>query len=334
MRRLKKGNVLPFLRERNKIEKVFCPQRVEDRDLMFMPLEDGVYTGDIGKTTISAKVVLFPQTEEIISFREKNISKIIDSSKKLLFGIRPCEMKAIQLTDRFMERDDIIDPHYLSRRKEVSTIVIACNEPPSDTCFCIDAGGMPYLETGYDVQLFDTGDYYIAIAGSEHGEEILANKYFEQGAEEDREKLEKIKSKALHSQDNKPGFKNAIEILKEEKADEDFWERLADRCINCGGCVYVCPTCTCFNVYDLPSQGGYIRCRSWDACLHAGFTRETSGHNPRPTQGSRLARRHEHKLKFDIINFGESGCVGCGRCSDTCPVGLGAIEVIQELNKL
>jgi len=89
MRRLKKDNVLPFLRERNKIEKVFCPQRAEDRDLMFMPLEDGVYTGDIGKTTISAKVVLFPQIEEIMSFREKNISKIIDFSKKLLFGIRP-----------------------------------------------------------------------------------------------------------------------------------------------------------------------------------------------------------------------------------------------------
>lgn len=334
MKRLKKDNVVSFLKEMNKKEKVFCPQSVDGRDLMFMPLEEGVYTGNIGKTTISAKTVLFPQTEEILSFTEKGISKTIDASKTLLFGIRPCETKAIQFVDQFMTRDNFIDPHYQSRREKVTTIAIACHEPPSDTCFCVDAGGMPYLENGYDVQLFDAGDYYIALSGSEHGEEILANEYFEKGDEEDKERLEEIKNKALHSQKNSPGMRKAIEILRGNKPDEAFWEGLADRCINCGGCVYVCPTCTCFNVYDLPSQGGHIRCRSWDACVHAGFTRETSGHNPRPTQGSRLARRHEHKLKFDIVNFKESGCVGCGRCSDTCPVGLGAIEIIQELNAL
>jgi sulfhydrogenase subunit beta (sulfur reductase) len=334
MKRLKKENVLPFLKEMNKAVKVFCPQVMDDKDLMFMPLGEGTYTGDIGKTTIPPKILLFPQTEEIISFRGKDITKVTEPSKILLFGIRACEMKAIQFVDRFMSRDDFIDPHYMSRREKLTTMIIACHEPPSDTCFCIDAGSVPYLETGFDVQLFDASHFYIAIAGSERGEEIVTNRYFERGDEGDKERLEEIKYKALHSQKNKPGIKKAIEILNENKPDEVFWERLADRCINCGGCVYVCPTCTCFNVYDLPSHGGYIRYRSWDACVHAGFTRETSGHNPRPTQGSRLARRNEHKLRFDIINFGESGCVGCGRCSDTCPVGLGTIEIIQELNKL
>lgn len=334
MKRIKKENVFPFLKEMNKIEKVYCPQWMEDKDLIYMPLGEGRYTGDISKTMLSAKMVLFPQKEEILSFRGKDIAKIIDSPKVLLFGIRPCEARAIKFVDRFMARDDFIDPHYQSRNEKLGTIVVACNKPPSDTCFCIDAGAMPYLENGCDVQLFDAGDFFIAIAGNERGGEILANKHFEQGDEDDKKTLEAIKSEALRSQGNNPGMKKAIEILKENKSNEAFWKKLADRCINCGGCVYVCPTCTCYNVYDLPSRGGHIRCRGWDACLYAGFSRETSGHNPRPTQGSRLARRHEHKLKFDIMNFKEPGCVGCGRCSDACPVGLGAIEIIQELNKL
>ena len=82
------------------------------------------------------------------------------------------------------------------------------------------------------------------------------------------------------------------------------------------------------------AEGSGERMRTWDTCLYAGFTREASGHNPRPSQASRLKRRHEHKLVHfnPVDNQGAlCGCVGCGRCSDYCPVHIGTLEVVKAI---
>lgn len=334
MKKIRKDNLLSFLRQMARSGKVYAPQLTNEQDLLFLPLGEGTWNGDVGKTSLSPKAFFFPQSEEILRFVGQAVSKIMRFEKTFLFGLRACDVKALHFVDRFMARDGMSDPHYFSRRKDVTIAAVACIEPPEESCFCVDAGGAPYPETEIDLQFYDTGDHYLVDAGTGRGEEILSIGLFETVGEDGAAQLEALKKKAREAQVNKPGVKEAVGRLRDNLADAAFWERLAERCINCGTCVYVCPTCTCFNVFDLPSEGGFTRWRCWDACLHAGFTRETSGHNPRPTPGSRLARRHEHKFKFDVLTYGKSGCVGCGRCTDACPVSLGAAQIIQEVNRL
>jgi len=332
MKRLRKDRIGPLLEELALQRRIYCPQLLPGGEVVYAEPGLGNLDLDNGKPLISAKAFLMPQVEAIAEFARQEISIITEAEPTLLFGIAPCEMRAIQFVERFMTRDGLSDPHFTSRRRAMIIIVVACKEPRDRFCFCIEANGKPFAESGYDLQMFDLGDFYLVESGSANGDALLSLGLFEEAGPEDARLLEEEKSRTAKIAQINPGMAGALRVLAKENVDEEFWENLAACCLNCGSCVYVCPTCTCYYVTDLTSVKGYTRLRGWDACLHEGFSRETSGHNPRPTPGTRLARRHEHKLKFDVMNFGGSACVGCGRCSLVCPVGLGAIEIISKLN--
>jgi heterodisulfide reductase subunit C len=124
-----------------------------------------------------------------------------------------------------------------------------------------------------------------------------------------------------------------IRKVTARKVAEEIWRRMAARCIECGGCSFVCPMCTCFDVADLQESGDCGRReRSWDCCQYAGYSREASGFNPRPDKTSRFKRRFHHKLSyFNLLADGVHGCVGCGRCVQTC---FGEVDMPAVVNAI
>jgi ferredoxin len=109
------------------------------------------------------------------------------------------------------------------------------------------------------------------------------------------------------------------QLVKDALTKAD-WEGMGRSCISCGGCSYVCPTCHCFNISDQGTPDGE-RVRCADTCILSGFSRMTSGVNPRRSAGERLRNWFMDKFEFIPRRTGLLGCVGCGRCSVVCLSG-------------
>lgn len=349
---LKKDSVKALCLEACHEWETYVPLEGIGQDVQFVKIEDkeGNFALDKLKLdyeslVIPPKVIGFPQLECLFEFRDGKITETVQSpSKKLLFGLRACDIKSILFVDEFFKRD-FQDFYYLNRLTNRLLVLVGCKQPTKN-CFCTSAKTGPFLpvrgrhgkeeESDFDLQMVDVGDEYLVEVGSKKGEEFVNSfrEFFNEASEEVIDQSKKAKRAAAEAINLNVDFEKAIKNFCEDKIPEEIYERIAQRCIYCGGCIYICPTCTCFNVFDEKEADTGRRCRNWDACVFAGYTREASGHNPRHEKWIRTSRRYEHKLKYDYLTTGTSGCVGCGRCLSSCPVNIGISQVIEEAAKI
>lgn len=252
-----------------------------------------------------------------------------DRSPIALFGARPCELAALGVLDRVLAHGPVPDPSYQERREGTFVVVVECGAPAS-TCFCASMGTGPAAGAGYDLVITELtipegAVEYLVAAGSPRGAELLATiPQRPAGPEDERRRLELLAS-----------AEEAIERrldtsrLQEELAanvDHPRWGETAERCLSCGNCTMVCPTCFCSDVHDLSDLGGGLeRRRSWASCFDAAHSYIHGG----PVRAAVAARYRQwvtHKLGTWWDQFGSSGCVGCGRCITWCPVGIDITE--------
>jgi len=329
-----KNNLFALLEKISKEKTLIAPVRSELEDVNFLPVsEPKEICFDYENTTTSPKEFFFPQYQCMFSFSgasNDNIEIKDDNEEIVLFGVRSCDVKGIELLDKFYERS-FEDDYYLSKRKNSVIISVACSEL-DEQCFCTSTETGPVLEEGFDIQLISTENDYAVQVGSEKGLELF-EKYkslFGPAVSVD------IKGLLADAKKQKTEFdlKKVYNNLKEEKVDEEFWEDMGERCQSCGLCLFLCPTCSCYSVTDrVTPLGESRRSRQWDACYFRGFTRMAGGNDPVRGGAEMMKRKYHHKLVQQIDEFDMSGCVGCGRCSLACVGNVNWLENIIRIER-
>jgi ferredoxin len=286
----------------------------------------------------SWKQFLFPPRVRLWRGRRSNggfevEEELHDDPPLALIGARSCELHAITIQDRVFLGGRYTDGDYAARRRDLFVVAVNCVEP-GGTCFCVSMGTGPKAERGYDLALtevIDGGHRFLVEAGSERGAEILRELPQREPTATDLEAADRAVDDAAERMGRSLDATDLRGLLA-STLEHKRWDEVASRCLTCGNCTLVCPTCFCSTVSDVTDLTGERaeRVRSWDSCFSVEHS-YIHGGSIRPSGRSRYRQWLTHKFGTWHDQFGSSGCVGCGRCITWCPA---AIDVTEELAAL
>lgn len=287
----------------------------------------------------SWKRYLFPPKQTLFSVRREADGGLafepapIDAPKRAFIGVRACELAAIGVQDRVFAGGEHVDAAYAARREAVLLVAVNC-AVAADTCFCAAMDTGPAVRGGQDLALTelidDAGQRFLIEAGSDAGAALLAALPGRPATVDDlaaaRAQTERTAAAQTRSIDAA-----AVPALLRRNLEHPRWDEVAERCLSCANCTLACPTCFCSTNQDVTDLAGAAhRERLWDSCFNVEFTH--LGHGA--VRGSVKARYRQwltHKLATWHDQFGQSGCVGCGRCISWCPVGIDITEEVATI---
>ena len=293
---------------------------------------DALFNFAIGP--VSWKKFLFPPRVSLFSAaRNGKAFEILPPSqshpsqdqKFAFLGIRPCELRAIEIQDKVFTQGTYIDPTYKIIRERTLIIVVNCSKPAGN-CFCASMGTGPRARGGFDLaitEIHNGAEHYFTVeAGSVKGEDLLVAIPHRDGGKEMEAVVESAMSASAAAMGRELRVDGLQQILQENFEHQE-WDAVAKRRLACANCTMVCPTCFCSTVEDTTDLTGSHaeRSRRWDSCFTMDFAKVAGG-NMRPSTRARYRQWVMHKLAYWHEQFGTSGCVGCGRCITWCPVGI------------
>ncbi|MDO8685527.1 MAG: 4Fe-4S dicluster domain-containing protein [Clostridiales bacterium] len=277
----------------------------------------------------SPKEFFFPQQEKLISFDlEGNLESYAEGLKLrpfVLLGVKPCDLQALEVVKKIFLDWKYTDPYFNERTKNSIVFGKGCNIKKKG-CFCDERNINLNFSSKCDVFIRETDSEYLFEAITEKGNVFLKNFL----PEEPRSTF--IDDKVVPSSPSSDDIKELkLDINEDELFSRESWETLSEKCLGCGMCTYICPTCHCFGFRDAEENGKQIRYRCWDSCMYPRFTLHASGHNPRISRKERFRQRVMHKYSYVKKNTGMIACTGCGRCIRSCPGGMNIKTVVKKL---
>lgn len=283
-------------------------------------------------TVLSPKKFFFPQEEVFLEYTaDGRCTPKIDAQPLILFGIHPCEANALKIMDEaFAEGNG--DPNYLAKREAAVVICLDCKEICDENAFCGKVNSQN-AESGYDLMLHDLGGDFGITVNSQKGEDFLEQYVSTKDADSAAfEAFQQAKQNAFSQNPPFPALETLPELFEANKR-HPVWKEEGERCLSCGSCIMVCPTCYCFDVADelaLNLKQGE-RIRRWDACMLSSFATVAGGENFRKDPSERLKHRIYRKFDYLMSKHGQPVCVGCGRCVRACLAKISPKKIVETL---
>jgi sulfhydrogenase subunit beta (sulfur reductase) len=287
---------------------------------------------EVLRTVVPFKKLLLPPRLTMISgglgaVGEDTCDQDRGAPRQVLFGAHACDIQALKVLD-LLYLSDYVDPYYAERRQRLMVVEYGCW--PDASCFC-DSLGTSTAADGFDLALTPLDGRFLVTVGTSAGDDVVrgAPELFAPTTDDDiRDYLHRLRRR-------NDAFQLELDVsdlpyILELKKNDPVWDELARRCLCCGSCSVVCPTCSCFNVADrIGEDGTASRVRTWDSCLYPDYARVAGGHSFRADRGDRVRNRYYHKQEAFVREFGMPSCVGCGRCIESCPTGIHVVEVFD-----
>lgn len=312
-------------------ESVIVPEKSEKGDLFFTEVNGETSVElDTFRTIDPLKMLFYFPREEVLPNSRK-------PAKRMILGVKNCDLMGLKVTDKALINNDFVDPAYFQWRENTTIVSVDCTQI-TGACHCNLVNGKPYAEEYFDLNMSRIGSDYRIESCSSKGDDLVellkSHIPYSEDTPEAIQKVQTIRKNVMHlleNQNKKYVRTDDYEHLK--RADLQKWIDESKTCVGCGGCTNICPTCYCLILNDETTSNDFVKVRSYDSCQVHGYAKVAGGATPRPKMYERFRNRYLCKLSIMKENFDLLGCTGCGRCIDVCPGRIEFREVVQKMTE-